>query len=117
MSNHPPIPSPALGPALSRRRWEALPLVRSHMDAFAAGFRPGEYRTRGDSYEHYRARSGRQGEPAPESVVVVEQGPGVTLRLEIERRHPAAARTSSPADLRVALERLLRAALEAAPPE
>jgi len=117
MSTDPSPSSPAQSPALSRRRWEALPLVRSHMDAFTAGFRPGEYRTRGDSYEHYLARCGHHVEPSPESVVVVEHGPGVTLRLEIERRRPAVARTSSPADLRVALERLLRAALEAAPPE
>jgi hypothetical protein len=117
MSQEPPIPPPATRPALPRHRWEALPLVRSHMDAFAAGLRPGEYRTRGDSYELYLARSGHAVEPAPEPVVVVEQAPGVTLRLEIERRASSAARTSSPADLRVALERLLRAALGAAPHE
>ena len=115
MSNDPPIPAP--GPALSRRRWEALPVVRSHIAAFAAGFRPEEYRTRGDSYEHYLVRSGSQVEPTPEPVVVVEEAPGVTLRLEIERRHTTTTRTSSPADLRIALERLLRAALGAAPPE
>jgi hypothetical protein len=102
---------------MTRRRWEALPRVRSHIDAFASGFRPGEYRTRGDTYERYLARSGLAVEPSPESVVVVEQGPGVTLRLEIERRPSSAARTSSPADLRIALERLLRAALGAAPAE
>jgi hypothetical protein len=117
MSRDHSIPPPAPGPALSRRRWEALPLVRSHLDAFAAGFRPGEYRTRGDSYEHHLARAGRRHEPAAEPVVVVEQAAGVTLRLEIERHHADVARTSSPADLRVALERLLRAALEAAPAE
>jgi hypothetical protein len=100
---------------MTRRGWEALPQMRSHIDAFAAGFRPGEYRTRGDSYERYLARSGSAVEPSTESVVVVERGPGVTLRLEIERRPSSAARTSSPADLRIALERLLRAALGAAP--
>ena len=98
MSSDPPIPAP--GPALSRRRWEALPLVRSHIAAFAAGYRPGEYRTRGDSYEHYLARSGSQAEQTAEPVVVVEEAPGVTLRLEIERLHTTATRTSSPADLR-----------------
>jgi hypothetical protein len=116
MSNDPSMRT-TTGPALSRRGWEALPLVRTHIDAFAAGFRPGEYRTRGDSYEHYLARSGSPTEPAPDPIVVVEQAPGVTLRLEIERRHSTASRTSSPADLRVALERLLRAALGVAPPE
>jgi hypothetical protein len=116
MSDDPSM-STATGPALSRRRWEALPLVRTHMDAFTAGFRPGEYRTRGDSYERYLARSGSRAAPSPEPVVVVEQAPGVTLRLEIERRHSTASRVSSPADLRIALERLLRAALGAAPPE
>jgi len=58
---------------------------------------------------------GRRVEPSPGPVVVVEQAPGVTLRVEIERR--SAASTSSPADLRIALERLVRAALEATPPE
>jgi hypothetical protein len=116
MSDDPSMRTPT-GHALSRLRWEALPLVRSHIDAFAAGFRPGEYRTRGDSYEHYLARSGDHTEPEPDPIVVVEQASGVTLRLEIERRHSSAARSSSPADLRIALERLLRAALGAAPPE
>ena len=117
MSCHPSTPMPAAAPVLSRRRWEALPIMRSHLDAFAAGFRPGEYRTRGDTYEHHRARAGSRREPDAEPVVVVEQAPGVTLRLEIERHHPDRARSSSPADIRVALERLLRAALEAAPPD
>jgi hypothetical protein len=116
MAPEPPTP-PTTGPALSRRRWEALPRVRSHIDAFAAGFRPGEYRTPGDSYEHYVARSGGTVESSQDPVVVVEHAPGVTLRLEIERRRSTAAHPSSPADLRIALERLLRAALGAAPPE
>lgn len=99
-------------PVLTRRRWQALPVVHSNHAALVCGLRPGEYRRRGDSYERDLASLGVE-EPPDDPRLVVEDVDGITLRLQIERtstRSPVV----TPAALRAAVERLIEAALDGA---
>jgi hypothetical protein len=114
MSSDPSIPSKSPEPpVLTRGRWEALPVVHSNHAALVGGLRPGDYRRRGDTYERYLRSLGVDDEPVEDACLLVEHVDGVTLRLEIERgseRRPAL----TPAALRGALDRLVRAALDGA---
>jgi hypothetical protein len=114
MSSDPSIPSRSpQPPVLTRRDWQALPVVRTNHAALAGGLRPGEYRRRGDTFERYLAALGAVGEP-PDGALFVEEVDGITLRLQIERASTRSPDAVTPAALRGAVDRLIRAALAGA---